>query len=519
MSTRRSVLRGLTIAALVGCSSSAPRTGSGDISTGVIHPLADAGGASDASPGGGPTDSTLPGVDAAPRDAGARDAGDAGGSHVCSSVFLPSQSLSASGPVTFTMPDCALLHGTVAMARLPAGATFAGGAVVAYALGGAADASLPADIQTYSADVVQKGPSSFSYSMAVPAGATYSIRYELDLTFGVEGGPGPLLGRLAYDSLPVADAVAHDVTVPDIGPLTDVTATVDTGSNTLDPPSGSGFSVTAKLVNADLTLVAVNGSSVVPSLTSATVPLKVTAETFTPYATVTDVGSTVYPGGAGYTFSLKLPQAPPAAAYVMTLPPLVKMSGSLTESDAGELVPVVPIPNGGRANLVTSEVHCDSTDYGTFPAPPLLLPEVAVGYVWSDVLTFTSYLRKGVTCIPYPNFTVSVGPGGIPKDTHENVIGFLQAPLDVSSNATTIGGTFSASYEAPPMGPQVAMEVSVVDAHGNAVGAASLHVVSTGLINLHDIAYSADVTANTGGYLTLNALPGTYSVQLRRPPQ
>ena len=77
-------------------------------------------------------------------------------------------------------------------------------------------------------------------------------------------------------------------------------------------------------------------------------------------------------------------------------------------------------------NQALSFVQCDSTAIGTFPTPPLFLPEFSTALLNSDVAPYRTFVRTGVNCA-----RSAVAPGGSAVFSETEALTALNRPLIV----------------------------------------------------------------------------------------
>jgi len=444
--------------------------------------------------------------------------GDAGTSHTCSAHFLLSQSFASSATLNVQVPDCALVHGTVTMSTLPAGASFVQGTVAAYLKSVSIDGGKPDSADAWSSDsVVQTAPNQFAYAMALPSGTAYSMMYAFRVHFASDGGNAPILQRIAYDTITPSGDTVHNVTADPFGAVTMANVTVGLGSNTIDPPSGAlGYQATVSMTNASETLLAV-GNALSPTF-PVSMPIVATNETLTPFVMLNDIQTNVASAitQGGYSSQIRLDPQIASSSYSLTLPELAALSGTVSDPQS-ELAPAQTLNGVVVAHVRDTEVHCDSNDYGTWPNPIFFEPEFAVGYIWDNLHTHKSYLRSGITCIPYPRFYVQMGSGGNENVLGSNSYGLFETPSPETSTPITVTGDVTETYTVPTIGTQIAISGAVTDSSSQPLAGALVKVHSTALTGMPNSAFHMQVFTDGAGNFTVNLLTGVYDVEVDRP--
>jgi hypothetical protein len=359
------------------------------------------------------------------------------------------------------------------------------------------------DATAYDAQITNVDATHVKYSVGVPAG-TYEIMYRFNLKSS-DTIPSTA-SRIGQDRVTLSKNTIHDVTLTALDLVTS-TVTV-TGSDAL-PTNGVAYGRYLAVfgVNSSNTIL-VNGMSMsVAASTSITMWLP--NEAFTPTLLEYDAQSSTAPFASGYISQFQLDPVAAADAITLALPALTKISGTVSDPN-GVLSPMNMAGNSGTS--APNYYQCNTLDYGSYPNPIFFFPEGSASYFFSAATSHAFYARKGATCVPYANYAIAVGPGGLSVRTGENTYAYLMDPTPTSPNAIPLGADVVRNIDVPALGAQVTVRGTVKDARGNGLANITLSFESDTLTNpalAHKSYVGSLDSTSTGGYV-LHGLPGTY---------
>jgi len=419
---------------------------------------------------------------------------------VCATIKAKNVALTTDQALDIVMPDCLRLSGTVTLASpLPDGAVFSNGTVQAFNLERDANNKV-VDTTTYHAQTTWVDATHFKYSVGVPAG-TYDIMY----TFIIKSSATmpSTASRIGQDRVALDKNTIHDVT---LAALNLISSTVTVTGSTALPTNGIAYGrfVTVYGVNPSHTLL-VSGMSLTVAASTA-IPMWLPSETFTPTLQEYDSASTTAPYPSGYVSQFQLAPVAADTAITLALPAFAKISG--TVADPNHVLSPMQLAGTSAPNYY----QCNTLDYGTYPDPIFLFPEGSTSDFFSAATSHAFYARKGLTCVPYANYAVAVGAGGLPSRAGENSYAYMMDPTPKSPNAVTLDSDITRNLEVPALGAQITLHGTVKDARGNGLANINLSFEADTLTNptLAEKSFIGGVDTTAAGAYTLHALPGTY---------
>jgi hypothetical protein len=463
--------------------------------------IADAGGdtsaSSDASDGGtGITDASGSSFDASAFDAGPV-------SHVCSFFDLKSQSITANGNLTITVPDCFAVTGILSIPSLPLGSTGTSGWVV-NAFGAAPN-------ELYPAAITAIDKTHAYYAVAVPTG-TYQLAVNLGITFPFQSSPiqGEEMTLAAYPSITVGTAdMTNDVALPVVGALQTMDVTVN-GFGGVD--TSNGLLVEVNLMSSDRTFIATGLSYAITSasVTSLVLPMKMPAGTFNTLVFL----SSGNPNGSSandvhYSSDLIAPDVTVGATATIAIPTVNTLSGTVTD----------PSSALSSAAAFAQEIDLDPSGFSptVTPTPPYFGDlELNRAFFATTALTYVGYSRTGQTRQIVPSYLATVGPGGT-GNGRENTFETLQP--NPGGETVTVTANLTRNYQVPAVPADVAVEGTIVDSHGNAVVGYALQINSFTITGLTGAFGGVDtIASDTLGTFTAHVWPGTYDFMVQYDP-
>jgi hypothetical protein len=149
-------------------------------------------------------------------------------------------------------------------------------------------------------------------------------------------------------------------------------------------------------------------------------------------------------------------------------------------------------------------VHCPHD-------PDLRVDETSYGSLFTDALSYKTFVRSGESCRLYARFAVSTPqPAVAPTATRENVLSVLDVPMDppLASPAPTN------NFAVLNLGSQINISVSVKDASNNNLADHTLTFQSVTLTDGNHTGnrLNAAVTSDASGTANAHILPGTYQI-------
>jgi hypothetical protein len=385
--------------------------------------------------------------------------------------------LNASGPLPITIPDGVALRGTVSLPSLPAGATFNSGLI---------QWTDPSGNYSKTETVVPgTDGKSFSYSVVLAPG-TYSMATRLTLQL-----PGVLyLSRYAADTATLCEVTTHDMPLPAVPPLSTVPVTVK--NFVIDPPSDPAVPLTVIVYMENLAHTFITAVQASLSNGTATLSMQLPSDTFVPAVLFGESDKVTAPQKSGYETVVSLPSAAPAARYDLTLPTLVKMTGSLTST------------SGLTTTGNPASFQClDTTGAND-------IKETQLGDILAASPSYRVYARSGQSCLPTEVFLVQMGAATSSTSANSVVtlLTFPQGDSPVTLSADTVN-----NLTLPSLGAPIAIAGQLRDASG--AGLPSRLVTATGApANGLDAVVVATVHSDASGNFTLNVPPGTYDFEI-----
>jgi hypothetical protein len=425
-----------------------------------------------------------------------------------SRYFQTGVALTATQTMNFTVGKGAKVSGVVTLPSVPAGGTFRTGSVAFI------DRTT---YQTYVATGTMTAADSFSYQVSLPAGS-YRVMTTFSLGFG-SGAAMSILTRRRFDkNVEICRDADYNVVLDPIGAVT-TRATTVTGLSVLGPArSTTGYIGFVTMENDSQTLSCF-AASASTSGDSFQVMMALPDDTFIPLVRMTDAGFSGSPRQSGLTSGVKLAPVPAAPSYTLPLVPVVKMSGTVTDPmlQMVQPVPLAPIPNSPTGPSPVSYLHCDSTDLGTFPDPPLIYNDGATGNIFSDAASYRTFIRKGMECSLYAVLAIQLGAGGAPTNQGENTYGFLELPAK-NRERMVASADFTKDYAVTKAPANIQISGTITDADGATLGGAGIDFHGTSLQGAGYDTYGLTLTvvADAQGHFKANLLPGTYDIGIQK---
>lgn len=436
--------------------------------------------------------------------------------------WIDNLAYAASTTVTYQAPKGFNVTGTVTLPSAPANGISKGGDVIFMDLD---------NQRTFEFKAATATEGSFTYHLPVMAGSyrvmtTYSVQFaNSDAAADVTA-----LSRVKFEKLTVCGDMTHDIALDALPDLALKTFAVS-GLSALDTAhDGTGYIAYLTLENNEHTL-SMMGIAVGLNVTgdSFNANLMVPTGSLVPTVELTDTGSVLGPPvgtrKSGLISRIELDPATigSAVTVALALPPLVKMSGTVSDPGA-VMIPGAAMaagyPQYGTFASPVSNLHADTTDLGTFPDPPMYFLEASTGNIFSDALDYRTFVRKGVTFNLYGSIAIGLGAvGGQATILGENNYGYLVLP-NVGQDQVTATTDFTKNYAIPSPEPASIKLTGVVqDAAGAAVSGAEVDPESTVLPGApwDTLKLGATVMSDSSGQFKLNVLPGTYRIKVLLP--
>jgi hypothetical protein len=463
-------------------------------------------GATSGSPDGSSTDSAVTSDTATPSTDAAAVACTATPTTTVSAHYLQAQVYESSQTVAYVVPKGFKVTGAVTLPSPPAGGSYKTGSVNIFNLDSG---------DSYTAVITLASATGFTYTVALPAG-TYDVMTRIALQFGA-GVNSSIVTRFKFSKLTVCGDATHPIELAAMPALTSKTVEVKGVSAMGTAASPTGYVGFVTLERADHTLSSLAVASAITG-DAFSVALMLPADPLVPVISITDAGKATGVRASGMTNGIKLPEAPVAASYSLDLPPLAKLSGTVSDPMSALVQPQVIVPTVTGPSPF-SYLHCDSTDRDTFPNPPLFFVESSTGNVMADALSYRSFVRKGVTCDLYGVMAIQLGAGGTATQAGENTIGTLLLP-GRNRDKPTVTADLVKDYAVVKPPQEIKLTATIKDSSGAVLPGWSINALARAELKptgWQDNGLEVFVISDTQGALKANLIPGTYRVKLLPP--
>ncbi|HQR40101.1 MAG TPA: carboxypeptidase-like regulatory domain-containing protein [Blastocatellia bacterium] len=252
-------------------------------------------------------------------------------------------------------------------------------------------------------------------------------------------------------------AVPHDV----IPPMQDTTINV-LGLEQFDPTVGNPLNVTVDVVTTDNSYsVNIHRDALVATPLSVTIPLP--DNSFAGGVSISRFPST--PNSAGHTERFGLPMFTAAPEVALTVPPVVKVSGTILD-------PSFALASSGGPDRPPSLHYVyagGTTAQGTF---------FGSGVVSGFARGYSFYVPRGGTSSLNSLLDVALGEPVAGNDFSTNDDGTLQL-FDVAGGVLSFDSDVDVDVQVPPIARHVTINGTVVDSKGRPVKFAFISAVST----------------------------------------
>jgi hypothetical protein len=388
--------------------------------------------------------------------------------------------MTASGPLTVTVPDGVVMTGTVTLQSAPAGGSFVeGGVSFGNNTLGSSGTSL-----------VQQGADgkSFTYSLVLQPG-TYSTTFHMafDLAASVS------VTRLGRSTVTVCGPTTHNHALTPLPTLTPKTVTA-TGLSALDPLNDANAPRGAYMLISDTqhTLL-ITGPFGAETAGSASLSMPLPEISLLPTLWVGEASKTTMPEVGGWATYFQLPTATVTTSYTFPLPAVSKLTGTVT---LGTQLTDTSVPA-----LVTCRE----------PSPTRLYDETTSAEVRKAAPSYHTFFRTGASCLLQGLYVVKMANTGTASANKDAFL--VHAP---SGTPITVDADKVNNLTVPTLATPVAISGQLRDMRGGQLRGYHIRATSSAINGLSSSNYAlvVDVQSDTNGNFVLNVLPGTYDLEV-----